>query len=352
MFTINKIAETDSDVFNKYIISSPYSSIYQTFEWGEIKKTDGWDVIRFIIRDNEEIIGAFSALTKKVPLLNIVYMYIPRGPVVDYNSSKKPAVLKFVIDYLKEYCKKNNIVYVRINPDLPYNEDNKNLLESLGLKKSNNPILHTATFRLNLLDSEEQILKNFESRIRHDIKKAETQEVKIINSNDLSNFNIFYDLLNTVSEKNKFPIYSYKLMKTIWEVLSEKNMCRIFITEYNGVFLSGAFLLLAGKKCIYQWGGSIRSEMKINPNQFMHWEIIKWLKNNHYTSYDFQGVKENVEKGDPLWGIYLFKRGFSGDYVKLVGEYDLVVSEYLYSIIVKAEPYYPKLKILLNKIIK
>lgn len=352
MITINKITETDAGDFNKYIQNSPYSSIYQTFEWGEIKKTDGWSVIRFIIRDNEKIIGAFSALTKKVPMLNSAYMYIPRGPVINYNSITKSAVLKIIIDYLREYCKKNNIIYARINPDLPYSEEDRILLDSLDLKKSNNPILHTATFRLNLLDSEEQILNNFESRIRHDIKKAEKQEVKIINSNDISNFNIFYNLLKTVSEKNKFPIYSYKLMKTIWEVLSEKNMCRIFITEYNGVFLSGAFLLLAGEKCIYQWGGSIRSELKINPNQFMHWEIIKWLKNNHYTSYDFQGVKEDVEKGDPLWGIYLFKRGFSGDYVKLIGEYDLVVSKLLYNLIIRVEPYYPKLKILLNKIVK
>ena len=81
----------------------------------------------------------------------------------------------------------------------------------------------------------------------------------------------------------------------------------------------------------------------------LHWEIIKWCKSNKYLIYDFQGVPENPTKDNPLWGIYLFKRGFGGRLVTLSGEYDYVLNKAIYFIWKKIELIYPKLKFLFTR---
>ena len=54
----------------------------------------------------------------------------------------------------------------------------------------------------------------------------------------------------------------------------------------------------------------------------LHWEIIKWAKHNGHTKYDLHGFPEPSGRDDPLYGVCPFKRGWGGELLRLVGEYD------------------------------
>ncbi|HPC35697.1 MAG TPA: peptidoglycan bridge formation glycyltransferase FemA/FemB family protein [Candidatus Marinimicrobia bacterium] len=343
--------EYENIAYNNFIAESRYSSIYQSFEWGIIREFDNWEVIRLIAIDSDRFVGALSCLCKKSPLFGKRIFYIPRGPVLDYSAENAHDIFDSLFIKIREIARRDNALYIRISPDIRKNACFNDYISKYNLHHVRYPILHTTTYRLDLTKTEEQLLNSMESRVKYDIRKAQRDNVEILSDDGNEEYlKKFYNLLYKVADRNKFPIYSYEMMQNIWNVLSPKGMCKIFLARIEGEIVSGAFLFLFGDKCIYQWGGSVKT--KINPNQLLHWKIIQWAKSKGVRIYDLQGIPENVKKGDDLWGIYLFKRGFGGERVQLVGEYDNILSPALYKTWQVIEPKYPAVKNYLSKIRK
>jgi len=337
--------------YNGYIADTQYSSIFQSFEWGEIKKNDGWDVIRLVAIENTKIIASASCLFKTLPGGRSLF-YIPRGPIVDYESDKGKYAFRLLIDKVVTIARKHSCIFLRISPELTKQGMDSTFIEECEFIPVKSPIMHTATFRIDLSQDEEAIYGKFENRVKSDIRKAMRHNVTVHDSNSTKCFDEFYQLLHDTSQRARFPIYSYNLMKYVWETLMPKGMFNLFLARYEGNVISGAFLLTFGRKCVYMWGGYSRAYPKISPNQLLHWEMIKWAKSKDYLIYDFQGTPLNPNKDHPLWGIHLFKKGFGGDVVELVGEYDVVFSKLLYKSWNLIEPHYPKLKNKVARFIK
>ena len=345
MISVERLQNLDSIEYDKFVEQSPFSSIYQTYDWGEIKRSEGWDVVRLLAREDGAMIGSLSCLIKKVPAIGYEFYYCPRGPVVDYTAENGPEVFRALVTYVRSSVLGKRAVFFRVSPDLEWRPDNEQLFVAGGFRRAANPVLHTTTMRLDLRQSEEQLLGAMEGRTRYDIRRAMKEGIRIQGDDGDDGFlQIFYRLLSNTSRRNRFPIYSYELMKTIWDRMRPKNRCRIFLSRLGEEVLSGVFLFVFGGKCIYQWGASDHQKLKVNPNQLLHWEVIQAAKTTGCISYDFQGIPEDISPDHPLWGIYLFKRGFGPTTVKLVGEYDLVTAKSVYSLWNTIEPVYPKLK--------
>jgi peptidoglycan pentaglycine glycine transferase (the first glycine) len=345
VISVEKVTEEQPAELNAFVQHSPYSSIYQSYEWGEVKRAEGWDVLRLVARNERTIVGSLSCLSKKLPIVPYRIYYAPRGPVIDYDSETAPEVFQAMVSYLRSSVLDRKAVFLRISPDIHQQHPFERLVAEEGFLRVVTPILHTSTMRLDLRQDENSLLASMESRTRYDIRRATKDGVRIDADDGTEEFLVrFYQLLHATSKRNGFPIYSFDTMRTIWIAMRPKNFCRIYLSRRGDSLLSGAFVFVFGGKCIYQWGGSENQGTKVNPNQLMHWEIIRAMKAVGCTSYDFQGIPDSVSPEHPLWGIYLFKRGFGSTTVKLAGEYDLVQSRAMYAFWKALEPLYPKLK--------
>ena len=59
----------------------------------------------------------------------------------------------------------------------------------------------------------------------------------------------------------------------------------------------------------------------------LHWEIIKYAKENGFNEYDFWGIDEKK------WpGVTRFKKGFGGREVEYAGSYDYVFQPFWYKL--------------------
>ena len=56
----------------------------------------------------------------------------------------------------------------------------------------------------------------------------------------------------------------------------------------------------------------------------LQWEMIKWSLETKCDIYDFRGVSGDLTPDNPLYGLYLFKKGFSGDLCEFCGEFEMV----------------------------
>ncbi len=58
---------------------------------------------------------------------------------------------------------------------------------------------------------------------------------------------------------------------------------------------------------------------------FVQWEMIRYAKENGFHRYNFYGISGNFDKEDPSYGIYDFKKGFTGYVEELIGEHELCI---------------------------
>ena len=121
------------------------------------------------------------------------------------------------------------------------------------------------------------------------------------------------------------------------------------IKPYEGkeLYLSGSIYLYYGGKAWYLYGSSENILRDTMPNFLMQWAMISDSIDLNCYIYDFRGVSGDLNPENPLYGLYKFKKGFNGDFVEFIGEFDLVINHFIYNTYKKA---FPKFKEIRNKL--
>ena len=114
----------------------------------------------------------------------------------------------------------------------------------------------------------------------------------------------------------------------------------------NIIPLSGGVFLTYGDEIVYLFGGNYQEYMYFCAPYIIQWEMItRGIKNNKkFRRYNFYGIPENINKHPENYGVYDFKRGFTGYVEELIGEYELPINVFYYIF-----RFISKLKKLVNK---
>ena len=104
------------------------------------------------------------------------------------------------------------------------------------------------------------------------------------------------------------------------------------------IYLSGSIYLYYGNKAWYLYGASENILRDTMPNFAMQWSMICDSIDLGCDVYDFRGVSGDLNPENPLYGLYKFKKGFNGNFVEFIGEFDIVVDNGIYTLYKKAFP--------------
>ena len=201
----------------------------------------------------------------------------------------------------------------------------------------------------------DDLLMACKPQCRRNIRICQKKGVEIFDETKREDLPVFYDLLRTTALRDGFRVRGLSYYETLWDELVPNGLGKLFLTKYEGQYLSGAFCFVLGDKCVYVYGASSNENRNVMPNYGMQWAMIGWAKGRGCTLYDFRGVspKKKSEadgdeegKDDHLSGLNRFKEGFGARYVEYMGEFDLVYNKPAYWLWTKAKP---KAKALLKK---
>ena len=103
------ISEEEHDTF---VIQHPQVNLLQSSSWAKIK--DNWENERLGFYKNGELVAVASILIKKL-LLGYTMMYIPRGPIMDYQDKD---LVTFVMRSLKQFGFRRRSVFIKFDPAL------------------------------------------------------------------------------------------------------------------------------------------------------------------------------------------------------------------------------------------
>lgn len=156
-----------------------------------------------------------------------------------------------------------------------------------------------------------------------------------------------------VMNQKKYEQKQKETKSNIDNLIKRKNEITILNKNKGDIVpLSCVFYLIYGNEVLSLVGGSYQETMEYQSSHTIHWEMIKYAAENDFDRYNFYGITGDFNKSNPLYGLYLFKRGFGGQVVELIGEFDLIINKpmfLLYNVSFKA---YKTIKNFVNKIRK
>lgn len=430
-----KLKKLTKKEFKTFADKNPEITFHQTEEWANLKKVNNWDAHYIGLEDdNKKIVAGALLLSKTLPIIKKKMFYSPRGFLIDYNNKD---LLKEFTEEIKKYAKKENAIFIKIDPFVEYQEHDNNgdivkdgynnkeaveNLKSLGYKFFGFNLMqdtlqprwmHVIETKNRTLDD---VMKDMESKTRQILRKNEKCGIttREITRDELP---IFKDIMKHTSDRREFVDRPLSYYEAMWDVLHDSGILKILIAEidfnkyekntleekeeieknlkdriykkeknilkmnekkYNSSnkqdeeaikrlekqlekikelkdeygdkeILGGILFLIYGNEVLSLHGGSHAKLMQFQSAYTIHFEGVKMAVEGNYNRYNFYGITGDFRKENPLYGLYLFKKSFGGHVVELIGEYDLVVSKFWYTVYNLAFKTYHKLKNIKNK---
>ena len=97
---------------DEFVKNSPQTNLLQSSDWANIK--DNWGNERLGIYQDQKLVAVASILIQPLPL-GFTMLYIPRGPIMDYQNSE---LVAFMLQSIKTYAKSKRAVFAKFDPSL------------------------------------------------------------------------------------------------------------------------------------------------------------------------------------------------------------------------------------------
>lgn len=160
----------------------------------------------------------------------------------------------------------------------------------------------------------------------------------LINSQDFYN-----DELERNNELNKkmiakpIPSIINKKMNSDKALLAYKNDISYSsknLLNKEKKYIAGALIIKHGNRISFEITGFDKRYKDFSPNYFMFYEILNYYKED-YKYADLDGVSGDFTKESKYKGLNRFKLGFNSDIYEYIGEFDLVIEDRVYNMLLK-----------------
>lgn len=321
--------------YEAFLKEHPKGHFMQSPQWANLKSNWKYKVV---IERNEsgEIIGSIAFLIRRLPYTKYNIMYAPRGPVCDINNI---SLLNKLIDDAKQLGAQNNACVLIIDPDVKSEEkEYVKVLADAGFKGKDGKNFEGTqprfVFRLDVKEKTiDELMAQFHSKTRYNIRVAQKNgvEVKIVGKEEAKTF---YEIMLETGMRDNFVTRPLSYFETMLDSLGEN--ARLYMAYYQGKPIAGTLAVHYGNKVWYLYGASSNAYRNVMPNYLLQFEMIRWAVDEGCDIYDFRGVSGDLSPDNPLYGLYKFKKGFSGELVEFIGEFELITKPFIYKSMQKA----------------
>ncbi len=217
-----KFVELTEKEYKDYIEKGEESAFFQMIENKKNREMDQQKVRLLGVKDASGTVIAACLFTLKKTVLGKYFYYSNRGPVLDYHDHD---LVKFYLQELTVYLKKNDGLYVKLDPNWIYRKYDKDVVpkeeypaqDALIRLMEDEGYVHQGFTRgysktsqarwMSVLDlsghDEKSLFKSFDSQRKRNIKKAQKFGVKV-RFLDVDEIDIFMDLYLDTSERQGF----------------------------------------------------------------------------------------------------------------------------------------------------
>lgn len=319
---------TDISTFDAFIERSAYGHFMQTSAWADLKTQFGWKHLGFyFVQDGETKIGAFSVLIKQK--LGIKILYVPRGPVCDYNNTDH---VQTCLAEIKKLAQQHKAFFIRISPKLLEPTPIIDMLKKQQFILSNKQLQTKETIRIDLTKETETLLASFHEKTRYNIRLAGKKGVTVTPLKTPAELDRYYAIMQSMAVRQYYTLQDKAYYQYIWEKLVPLGKAQIYLARSGETIIGGVVVFLSPDTAYYMYGAFDYEYRNLMGNYLVHWQIMQEAKAKDLSWYDLQGIPKIKDENHPAYGFYRFKKGFNGEEVEFIGEYDFSPIPFLYQL--------------------
>jgi lipid II:glycine glycyltransferase (peptidoglycan interpeptide bridge formation enzyme) len=312
-------------------VRSPGGHVLQSSAWADIREAQGW---RAEFRRIGQPLPVALVLWRALPG-GLCIGYCPRGPIVRDESQLLEA-----LGAIARLASERRAIFVKLDPELdPATAEEP--LRQAGFRRAGDiqPIL--ATLELDLAPEEDVLMAALEKDTRWGVRQAEKRGVTIRDASGDADLRALYDLYAETGRRASFITRTWDYYRRMWGTLIAAGHARVRLAERAGAAVAGALVWRCGEREVYQSAATNEAGRSAYAAYALLWRCIIEARRSGARRFDFGGIPVDVtRKDDPMYGPYLFKKGFGGTPRRFVGAHDAVPRPLVYRAYTIAEPLY------------
>lgn len=149
--------------------------------------------------------------------------------------------------------------------------------------------VHLGEYGIKKLKKELDLWKSVDYMVRKAVRKAEREGVRIVEDPDFERIKDFYRLHLISMKRLGSPPHPFSYFVSLKEELIDKM--KIFYAVHNGRIISALLGWKVGKIIHITDNPSDRRYFHLRGNDYLHYKMIEWAKDNGYESFDFGPIR-------------------------------------------------------------
>ena len=297
------IINPKGDLYEKwkvFVSEHEQRNFFQSFEFVNIYKSNGYIVNTFVAFDDEKIVASYNVLFLKEQF-GIFSSLTKRAVSWGMPLTNSMLIIKETLNTVIEKCK-NDFIFFEIRPLYPLSSEENNTLQELNFRIEQ----HYTVF--NPLNT--NFFDFYHSGRKKNIRRAQRNRLisfkELETSEELNNAG---ELIIALYKKLRLPcpdidffnsIKDYPSVKTFGVFYNNKMIaCRIILTYVNS---------------IYDWYAAASEEGKtFFANDYIVNEIFIWGQKKGFSHFDFGGAGTSNQN----YGVRDYKLKFGGNLVEI-----------------------------------
>ena len=320
---------------------SPLGDAFQSYEWGEVKRSLGWMPLRYAVElDGRQVAVVFiqeRPLTRGAPwpLPRLRVHYAPRGPILLEDT---PEAATAALQALRGIARARHSVTLTIDPAWREDGDLAATLPGSGFRPASREIQVSRTAMVIPLRADEveqhALLDDSTATNINKARRAGVSTERV----DLTSPAVreaalaeFFEMHAATGRREGFLVRDREYELNQWRGLGQAGLASLWFAGVEGRRRSGLLLLHCGRYVVlFAAGSPDDADLRKNrANHLLHWSIMRWAVTAGFEGYDLGGVDTHAFPGlpkddsHPLWNLYEFKRRLGA-----VGEVRVRAHEY------------------------
>lgn len=315
----------DKNLWNRFFDQAGSMTFLQSWEWGEFQKSEGNEIIRLGVYQQNQLKAIAQVIKIRVKRGN--FLFLPHGPIMLIaEKTNLIPLLEHLFNYLIKIGKKENFSFIRVAPILENEPHYQQLFKNFGFKIAPIYMHAETTWQLPINIDKHLLMVNMRKTTRYLIKKAIREGVIIENRTDQEAVDDFYQIYQETAQRQHFTPFTKEYIKREFEAfILSNNALFLFARLKNSSYLSGALIIFTRSTAFYHQGASIPT--KTPASYLLQWEAILEAKRRGCQFYNFWGIyDENSRRTPKSWqGLTLFKMGFGGKKIAYLPTQDYII---------------------------
>ncbi len=334
----------DARAWDTLAQSLPGAHILQSWAWGEVKSRWGWSAERLAWPDGR---AAAQVLTRTAARGLVRYLYIPRGPLLDWGDAE---LRERVLTDLEDLARRRGAIALKLDPDValklgpfgaeadqPTGQATREALLRRGWIDSTEQVQFRNTVLLDVSRGPDAVLADMKQKMRYNVRLAARKGVSV-RAGGGDDLPLLAKLYAETAARDGFLIRPPAYYADVWRTLLTDGHAHPLIAEVEGEAVAAIVLFRYGRTAWYFYGMSRAAHRDRMPNHLLQWEAIRWAAEQGLTTYDLWGAPDTFTEDDRMWGVWRFKEGFNGQVHHGLGAWDYAPSPLQYRLFTSALP--------------